>query len=74
MFLGACDNELATKDPDHRSQCAGGFIPVRMQPTGRDDKGAIGDRRGSRSIDVADSGTDFLQQPDGPYENFVTIA
>ena len=37
------ENEVATKDPDSRSQRAGWFVTVRMQSTSGDGRRASGD-------------------------------
>jgi hypothetical protein len=59
------ENEIVTKDPDRRSECACGFIPVRMQPTGGDNQRAINEPGDDRPTDTTDDGTDSYQQPTG---------
>ena len=50
------ENEIITKDPDRRSQCACGFVTVRMQSAGGDNQRAINKPRDDCATDAASDG------------------
>jgi hypothetical protein len=60
------DNEILTKDPDRRSQCACGLVTLRMQPTGVDNQCAINEPGHDCPTDGPDDVTDSDQQSTGP--------
>jgi hypothetical protein len=60
------DNEILTKDPDRRNQCACGLVTLRMQPTGVDNQRAINEPGHDCPTDGPDDVTDSDQQSTGP--------
>ena len=80
-FIGKCsrkqrhdENEIDTKDPDRRGQCAGGFVPVRMQPTGGDAQRTSGNPGASCPSDARDNGADSHHQRAATHDGFDTAA
>ena|SRR5579862_5109907 len=68
------ENEIDTKDPNRRGQCACEFVSVRMQPTRRDNQRNTVAPGGRRPIDATDNGAGSHQQPDGLHDGFTTTA